>query len=577
MADRLRVDSIIATTAAGSGHPTSCMSCAEIMSTLFFNTITKDDDFILSKGHAVPILWSVYAEAGIISQAKLKTLRKISSNLEGHPTPNMPYIQVATGSLGQGLSAGLGMALAKTKGKTFVLLGDSESTEGSVWEAANTAAYYKTKNLIAIIDVNRLGQSQETMHGHKIRVYKKKFKAFGWKAVSINGHSIKQILWALKLARKSKKPFAIIAKTYKGKGVSFLENKEGWHGKALSKDEAKLAIEEINPQKIKLKSQIKKPKVNYKRSNFKLNNYELKEEVATRDAFGKALVNAGKTNNKIITIDGEVRNSTKTEEFFKKFPKRSFESFIAEQNMVGMALGFSTQGFTPVVATFGTFFTRAFDFIRMANYSKANIKFVGSHVGVHIGEDGPSQMGLEDISMFLSVPNSTILYPSDAPSTEYLTKEMLNLKGISYLRTTRGTTPVIYSEKEKFPVGKFKVVKKSKSDKVLIIAAGITLHESLKAYEILQKKKINVRIIDLYSIRPLDSKNLIKNAKECKNKVIVVEDHYPYGISAVITEILGKVTSLNIKETPRSGDPDKLLKKYQIDSSTIIKTVEKLK
>ncbi|MEM4263637.1 MAG: transketolase [Candidatus Woesearchaeota archaeon] len=577
MANKLRIHSLTSTTAAGSGHPTTCLSCAEIMSTLFFSVIEEDDEFILSKGHAAPILWAAYSEAGFISPKELNNLRKLTSNLEGHPTPRMPLVKIATGSLGQGLPAGVGMALAKklqkNDGRIYVLLGDGEMAEGSVWEAVNCAAYYELNNLCAIIDVNRLGQSQPTMHGHNIDAYKRKLEAFGWNTALVNGHDIQELLNAFDNANESNKPFAIIAKTTKGKGVSFLENKEGWHGKALDKEELTRALKEIGKTDVKLKSGYVHKKAEYKFIDFKTNEYTLGDMVATRDAFGNALVNLGEKNDKIVVLDCDVKNSTKTEKFFDQFPDRSFESFIAEQNMVGMAMGLSAQGFVPFAATFSAFLTRAYDFIRMAQYSQSDIKFVGSHAGVSIGEDGPSQMGLEDISMFLAMPESVVLYPCDAVSTEKLVKEMARHVGISYLRTTRGKTPVIYDNDEKFPIGGLKVIRKSNKDKALVIAAGITVFEALKAYEILQKKKINVRIIDLYSVKPIDEKSLIKNAKECKDNVIVVEDHYFNGIGSAVSAVVGKIKHLYVKEIPRSGKPEELMKKYGIDSSAIIKAV----
>jgi transketolase len=578
MANKLRIDSIRSTTAAGSGHPTTCMSCAEIMSTLFFSEMGKNDEFILSKGHAAPILWSAYAEAGFVKKSELLNLRKIDSMLEGHPTPHMKFIKAATGSLGQGLPVGVGIAIAqrlrKNKGRVYVLMGDGESAEGSIWEAANIAAHYKLNNLCAIVDVNRLGQSQPTMHGHNVEIYKKKYQAFGWNAIVVDGHKVDSLLNAFKRARKSSKPTAIIAKTFKGKGVSFLENKEGWHGKALDEEQEKKAIAEIGENNVKLSSHIKYKETTHKFVNSRINNYKKGEEVATRNAFGNALVNLGKKNKDVIAIDGDVKNSTMTEDFFKAFPKRGIESFIAEQNMAGMAIGFSSLNYIPFVATFAAFFTRAHDFIRMAFYSKSDIKFVGSHVGVSIGEDGPSQMGLEDISMFLSIPGSVILYPSDAVSTEHLVREMTRHEGISYLRTTRGKTPVIYNNNEVFKIGSLKVLRKSDKDKVLVIGAGITLHEALKAHDILQKDNINIRVIDLYSVQPVDKNALIKNTKECKGRVIVVEDHYLGGIGAVVSSVVGKIKHLYVKSAPRSGKPEELIKKYNIDSSAIVKTVK---
>jgi transketolase len=578
MANKLRVHSLVATTEAGSGHPSSCLSSAEIVSCLFFSVLDKNDEFILSKGHAAPILWAAFAEAGFFSREELKNLRKINSFLEGHPTARMPYVKVATGSLGQGLSAGVGMALAKKlkqeNGKIFVLLGDGECAEGSVWEAASVAAFYRLENIVAIIDVNGFGQSGQTMHAHNLENYRNKFEAFGWQTVLVNGHKVSELLSAFKKAKKSQQPFVIIAKTLKGKGVSILENKEGWHGKTLKKEYLAQAIEEIGPVEIKLTSSFKiSKKTDTKFHDFSFNNYKLGDMISTREAYGRALVNLGKANKKVVVIDGDVNNSTMTEYFFKKFPKRFFQSFIAEQNMVGMAIGFSALGFSPFVATFSCFLTRAHDFIRMAQYSLANIKFAGSHSGVSIGEDGPSQMGLEDIPMFLNIPGALVLYPSDAVSTEYLVKEMAKFKGISYLRTTRGKTPVIYKNGEKFPIGKFKVWGKSEKDKVLIVASGITLHEALKAQKILKKRGVSVRVIDFYSLQPVDKYALIKEAKECGNNVIVVEDHYYSAIGFVVSSILGKVKILCVREMPRSGKPEELLKKYGIDSEAIIKEV----
>ena len=375
MANKLRIHSLKMTTAAGSGHATSCMSCAEILSCLFFSELQKEDEFILSKGHAAPILWASYAEAGLISISSLDKLRQINSNLEGHPTASNPLIKIATGSLGQGLSAGIGMALAKklldSKGRVYVLIGDGETAEGSVWEAANSAAYYKLNNLCAIIDVNRLGQSQETMHGHHIEEYKRKFEAFGWNVLVSDGHDANSILDSLAKAKKNNKPTAIIAKTTKGKGVSFLENKEGWHGVALNPQALEKALRKIGRTNIELKSKVKQTETKYPRiTDFKIGYYKKEDTVATRDAFGNALVKLGMKNSKIVALDGDVKNSTRTEQFFKNFPNRSFESFIAEQNMIGMAMGLSAMGFIPFAATFSAFLTRAYDFIRMAQYSK---------------------------------------------------------------------------------------------------------------------------------------------------------------------------------------------------------------
>jgi len=548
------------------------------MSCLFFSELRADDEFILSKGHAAPILWAAYAEAELIPREELEKLRKIDSVLEGHPTPKMPLVRVATGSLGQGLSAGVGMALAKrltgSTGSIFVLLGDGECAEGSVWEAANSAAYYKLNNLCVLIDVNRLGQSEPTMHQHNLEPYDEKFRAFGWDTMVIDGHSVSEILSAFAQVQKSENPCAIIAKTIKGKGVSFLEDKEGWHGKPLSAQELEEALGEIEFGEISLPSQLGLNKRSATITDYEANQYTAGEMISTRDAFGRALVSCGKKNPSVVAIDADVKNSTMTEYFFREFPERAFQSFIAEQNMVGMAVGFSALGFTPFVATFSTFLTRAHDFIRMAQYSRANIKLVGSHAGISIGPDGPSQMGLEDIPMFLSMPGAVVLYPSDAVSTDYLVREMSKHKGISYLRTTRGKTPVIYDKAEQFPIGGLKVVRQDEKDRTLVVTAGITLHEALKAYDLLKERDIFIRVIDLYSLQPLDAGSLRKHAQQCNNKVIAVEDHYCSVFASILSTVLRDVCYLCVSDIPRSGKPEELLKHYGIDAASIVQLVE---
>lgn len=581
MANKLRIESMKSTTAVGSGHPTSCMSCAEIMSTLFFDEMDAEDEFILSKGHAAPILWAAYAETGCIPVEDLNTLRKIDSILEGHPTPKMPSIRVATGSLGQGLPAGVGMALAKRLGKSreksYVLLGDGECAEGSVWEAANTASYYKLNNLCAIVDVNRLGQSEPTMHGHDVERYKQKFEAFGWDAKVIDGHHVHDLLDAFQQARSSKKPFAIISKTFKGKGVSFLEDKEGWHGKPLSDEQLEKALKEIGPAEITLPSKVQcHTPMDHTFTSYEMNKYAIGDTVATRVAFGNALVKLGEKNRNVIAIDADVKNSAMTIGFFNAYPERGFQSFIAEQNMVGMAIGFSAMGYIPFVATFATFLTRSHDFIRMGMYSMANIKFVGSHVGISIGPDGPSQMGLEDIPMFLSLPTATVLYPCDAVSTEHLVCEMTKKKGISYLRTTREKTPVVYDNSEEFSIGGLKVLRKSKNDSALIVSAGVTLHEALKAHDILKKEDIFVRVIDLYSLQPFDESSLIENANKCSNNVIAVEDHYCNALGSLISKAIKDVHYLCVTDIPRSGKPEELREKYGIDAAAIVRMAKQI-
>ena len=580
MANRLRIESLRSTTIAGSGHPTTCLSCAELMSCLFFSELQTEDEFILSKGHAAPILWAAYAEAGLIPREELETLRKIDSILEGHPTPKMPLVRVATGSLGQGLAAGVGMALAKrltgSTARIYVLLGDGECAEGSVWEAANSAAYYSLNNLCVLIDVNRLGQSEPTMHQHALEPYRDKFRAFGWDALMIDGHSVPDILNAFDQAQKSEKPCAIIAKTIKGKGVSFLEDKEGWHGKPLNEEELEEALQKIENAEVSLPSHLELKKRDGVIADSEANGYTVGEMVSTRDAFGKALANCGRKNKTVVAIDADVKNSTMTDYFFREFPDRAFQSFIAEQNMVGMAVGFSAMGLVPFVATFSAFLTRAYDFIRMAQYSRANIKIVGSHAGISIGPDGPSQMGLEDIPMFLSMTEAVVLYPSDAVSSDYLVREMSKHNGISYLRTTRGKTPVLYDKAEQFPIGGLKVVRKNEKDRALVIAAGITLHEALKAYELLKERNIYIRIIDLYSLKPLDVDSLRENAQACNNNVIAVEDHYCSVFASILSTVLRDVSYLCVRDIPRSGKPEELLKLYGIDALSIVQRVKQM-
>lgn len=597
IATRLRIHSVKMTTEAKSGHPTTCLSMADLIACLFFDEMRfnpqdpydwANDEFVLSKGHAAPILWAAFAEAGVISEKSLMTLRKITSVLEGHPTPRMKWIKAATGSLGQGLSAGVGMAaamkLGKSPGRVFVLMGDGECAEGAVWEACSTASYLKLGNLCAVVDINRLSQSGETMHGHDIKAYERKFKAFGWDAVSIDGHRIRDILKAFQKARENRNPTVILARTIKGKGVSFVEDKNGWHGKPLKPDDMQRALEELGPMpSVNAKNYLKKPRKNAalqlkKGFNFKRTSY--RDKVATRRAYGNALEQLGQVNEAVVALDGDVKNSTYAEDFFEAFPKRSFQSYIAEQNMVGMGLGMSAKGYIPFIATFAAFLTRAHDQIRMAAYSFSNMKFVGSHVGVSIGADGPSQMGLEDMAMFRPIPGCAVLYPSDGPSAEACVSTLARHKGLSYLRTTRPATPLLYGPDEKFPIGGSKVLKKSQRDVAAVIAAGITVHEALKAHEELKKEGISVRIIDAYSVQPVDKAGLASEVGKSGNKVVVVEDHFPDGGlgDAVAMALSGKaeIIHLAVRELPRSGEPDELLDKYGINAEHIKRAVKKL-
>ena len=591
IASILRRDSIKMTSEAGSGHPTSCLSCAEIISVLFFNEMSYDitnpnnpdnDEFVLSKGHAAPILYSALYRAGCIKD-NLLSLRKINSRLEGHPIPrSLPWIKVATGSLGQGLGVGVGFALAaklqSRKFRTYVLLGDSEIAEGSIYEAIELAVKNKLENLVAIIDINRLGQRGETILGHDIKSYKKRFRGFGAKIISIDGHNIKQIKRALKKARKSKIPTIILAKTYKGYGVSFLNNKEGWHGKSIPIEDLERSLSEI-PNLEMPKIKIKKPdKINYKskKENISLRRYS--ESVSTRKVYGETLASLGNSNSDILALDAEVSNSTYSEELKKTKPQQFIECYIAEQNMVNMALGLSKKGFNTFSSSFAAFLSRAHDQIRMSALSSADMTFCGSHSGVSIGEDGASQMGLEDISMFRSLPNSYVFYPCDAVSTQKLTLLSSKLKGIKYIRTTREKTPLVYDNFERFSLGDFKVLKKSNKDSAVLIGAGITTHEALNAYEKLKNKRKNVAVVDLYCIKPFNHKKLIDFVKKHGNKIVVAEDNrIEGGISEMISRGLNgsgiKIKSLSVEGIPHSGKTKELLKIHKIYSNAYINSL----
>jgi transketolase len=600
IANQLRIHSITSTTAAGSGHPTSCCSAADIAATLFFGHMRYDpknphdhnnDRFILSKGHAAPLLYAAWAETGLFPASDLLNLRKFTSDLEGHPTPRLPFVDVATGSLGQGLSVGAGMALAARLDKldynTYVLLGDGEIAEGSVWEAANIAGIYKLNNLIAIVDANRLGQSQATAFGHNIGVYAKRFEAFGWRVEVIDGHDIEEIAEVLGGVGLDDKPLAIIAKTYKGAGVSFLQDQDGWHGKPLSKDEAARAIAELQPSSksgigapIPAPNQLPAPN-NAAPAGYPPLSYKPDDSVATREAYGNALVRIGEVDPRVVAMDGDTKNSTYSEKFFKKYPDRFTECFIAEQNLVGVAVGFGARGKVPFASTFATFFTRAADQIRVAGISQANLKLAGSHVGVSIGEDGPTQMALEDIALLRAIVGSTVLYPSDAVSTEKLVEQMALTKGICFLRTSRPKSPVIYGNDEPFPIGGAKVLRQAAGDKATVVAAGVTLHEALKAADALKAEGIGITVIDAYSIKPLGKKEILAAAKKTGNTVITVEDHYSEGGlgDAVAGELSAegvKVHKLAVNGLPRSGKPAELLAFFGIDAAAIVKKVKSL-
>jgi transketolase len=601
LARLLRYYSLVSTTEAGSGHPTSSLSAADLMSGLMFGGTFRfdlddpshpnNDRLLFSKGHASPLFYSVWAAAGMVSEKELLTLRKFGSTLEGHPTRAFRYTEAATGSLGQGLSIGVGMALNakyldKLPYRTYVLLGDSEMTEGSVWEAMELASWYKLNNLIGIVDVNRLGQRGETMYGHDLSVYKNRIAAFGWETIVIDGHHLPQVRTAFEqAARATDRPVMIIARTLKGKGVSFIEDKNGWHGKALKKDELKKALEELGPVDRELRGTIpqpedRRPPATPSRMAAPL-AYRADKLDSPRHAYGTALERLFPQFPDMVVLDAEVSNSTYSEIFRNSFPDRFFEMFIAEQNMAGAALGISLRGKIPFVSTFAAFLTRAADQVRMSRYSDANIKFCGSHAGVSIGEDGSSQMGLEDIALFRAILGSVVLYPSDAVSTERLVEEMAWHTGIVYLRTTRRDLPVLYRNDEAFWIGGSKVLRSNRKDRATIVAAGITLHEALKAYEELKKEGILVRIIDLYSVKPVDVATLRRAAFET-GVIITVEDHFAEGgIADAVRTALSKhpvpVHALAVRAMPKSGKPDELLDYEEISWKAIVEVVKKEK
>jgi transketolase len=590
VAQQLRRLVIQMTTAAGSGHPTSCLSCAEIVATLFFQEMRWDpsdpkarnvDTFILSKGHAAPILWAALWKAGAIGEDPL-SLRKWGSTLEGHPTPNNPWVKVATGSLGQGLAAANGIALANRLDNIdayiYCLLGDGECSEGSVWEAAQFASLNALSNLVAIVDVNALAQSGPAPYQHDTGVFARRFEAFGWKTTEIDGHDLTAILNALDQAKKTG-PMAIIARTVKGKGVSFLEGKEGWHGKTLNQEEMKKALAELGGESTG-KSTVEPRRVgSYHIPQRKATpaitvDYSVGDQIATREAFGQALKKLGNLIPELVVLDGDVKNSTHTAYFAEAYPQRFFESYIAEQNLAGTALGLAVCDKIPCAATFACFLSRAYDFIRMAGHSRPpHLIFCGSHAGISIGEDGPSQMGLEDIAMFRAVFGSTILYPCDGISAERLTEQATKTQGIVYIRTTRAKTPVIYGADEDFPVGGSKTLRASKDDKFTLVAAGITVHEALAAHQSLTEKGISTRVIDAYSVKPLDKETLSKAAQETQG-LIVIEDHWCEGglgeaVVAATVNPLAPVHRLAISAEPHSGKPTELLDHYGISRKAI--------
>ncbi|MEU5610074.1 transketolase [Streptomyces sparsogenes] len=602
LGQQLRVDSVRAAAAAGSGHPTSSMSAADLMAVLLANHLRYDfeqpghpgnDHLVFSKGHASPLLYSLFKAAGAISDEELLTFRKLGSRLEGHPTPRLPWVDVATGSLGQGLPVGVGLALArkrlekldKADSRVWVLCGDSELAEGSVWEAAEHACYEHLDNLIAVIDVNRLGQRGPTRHEWDLGAYARRFHAFGWHTIEIDGHDPAAIDRAYgEAASTIGRPTAIIARTVKGRGVASVENREGLHGKPLP--DAEEAIAELGGPREMAVPVLGPPEVSVAprsgEGSLSLPRFEPGEDVATRDAFGQALAALGSARGDVVVLDGEVGDSTRAELFAKEHPERFFECFIAEQQLVAAAVGIQARGWTPYASTFAAFLTRAYDFVRMAAVSRADLNLVGSHAGVAIGEDGPSQMGLEDLAAFRAVHGSTVLYPCDANQTAHLTAAMAEESGIRYLRTTRGKTPVLYPASESFPIGGSKLVRATDEDRVTIVAAGVTVHEAIAAADRLAEEGVPARVIDLYSVKPVDARTL-REAAELTGGLVTVEDHHPEGgLGDAVLEAFGdgrpapRTIRLAVRDMPVSATPAQQLTAAGIDAEAIAAAARQL-
>src|SRR5437660_1647591 len=601
LGQQLRVDSIRCSTAAGSGHPTSSMSAADIIASLLARHLAYDwqhpdlpgnDHLIYSKGHASPLCYAMFKAAGAIDDAELLTFRKFGSRLQGHPTPAIPWVDVATGSLGQGLPIATGVALAgryldKLPFHTWALCGDSELAKGSIWEAIDKAGYYRLGNLTAIFDVNRLGQRGETEYGWRTEVYRQRAEAFGAHAVVIDGHDLEQIDAALREARQATdRPTVVVARTVKGKGVAEIENHEGWHGKALPPDLAEKAIAELGGiRSLVVETAKPDPGLQPQRppaGEGTLPTYPKGDKVPTRKAYGDALLALGARPD-VVAMDGEVSNSTHADEFAKAYPDRYFEMFIAEQMLVAAAVGVSVRGYAPFASTFAAFFSRAYDFIRMAGISEVSIRLAGSHAGVEIGQDGPSQMALEDLASMRAIHGSTVLYPSDAASAVKLTAAMADLHGISFLRTTRGGYPVLYGPEEEFPIGGSKVVRSSGADQIALIGAGVTLHNCLAAADELAGEGIAARVIDLYSVKPVDVETLRKASADTGGRLLVAEDHYPQGgLCAAVLEALAleprppRVAHCAVRGLPTSGTPQELMEAAGISAARIAAAAREL-
>ena len=604
VATRLRIDSLSATSESGNGHPSTCCSAAEIVAALFFKEMRYDprdpqnpdnDRFVLSKGHAAPVLYAAWAEVGFLKREDLLTLRRIDSDLEGHPTPRLSFVDVATGSLGQGLCAGVGIALnARRIGsdyRTYVLMGDGETAEGSVWEAGDMAACHALDSLCGITDVNGLGQSGPTQWQHDLDALAARWRAFGWNALIVDGHNLPDMLDALDTARQTKgRPTMILAKTLKGKGVSLMEGKGGWHGKALKKGaELDAALAELASQLVPedgppLRSEPPRTTAGEGQrgpgteGTVGASAYTLGDSVATREAYGAAIARLASSDDRVVALDADVKNSTFSEKFEQQHPERFYQSFIAEQAMLGAAMGLASRGAIPFPSTFAAFLSRAYDFVRMAAISNLNIKMAGSHAGVSIGEDGPSQMALEDLAMMRAQPNIAVLYPCDGVSTERLVERAAYRKGPVYLRTSRPKTPVIYGSDESFEIGGLKVLRHSGSDVATVVGAGVTVFEALKAHDELEKQGLRIRVVDLYSVQPIDAAALVRCARETQGRIITVEDHYANGgigdaVAGAVAPEGFTVHRLAVREIPRSGTPDELLDQYGISARHIAAAV----
>jgi len=600
LAGQLRVDSIRASTAAGSGHPTSSMSAADLMAVLLARHFRYDwerpddpanDHLIFSKGHASPLLYSMFKAAGVVSDEELISgYRRFGSPLQGHPTPRLPWVDVATGSLGQGLPDGVGVALAgryldELPYRVWVLCGDSEMAEGSMWEAFDKAAYYRLANLTAIVDVNRLGQRGPTELGWDLDAYARRIEGFGCRAIPVDGHDLGEIEKAFAQAADVDRPTVILARTRKGRGFSEIEDREGWHGRPLPAEMAERAVVELGGER-HVTVRGPRPAGGSPRTRPSaeviLPRYAMGAKVATRKAFGESLAAVGARSD-VVALDGEVDNSTHAEDFAKAYPERYFEMFIAEQQLVAAAVGLSVRGYVPFAATFAAFFTRAYDFVRMAGISEVNIRLCGSHAGVEIGADGPSQMALEDLAMMRAVHGSTVLYPSDATSTAGLVREMAERTGVVYMRTTRGAYPVLYGPDEAFPIGGAKVVRSSPDDQVTLVGAGVTLHNCLAAADQLGRDGIAARVVDLYSVKPIDTETLVTAAAATGDRLVVVEDHYPAGgIGSAVLEALNdaghpaRLVHLAVRGLPGSGTPAELMDAAGISTGHVVQAAREV-